>query len=77
MSDMDNKWTVIDSTSSHHRSEKKKIKSFPTLHEAQMFIDNENMKGVFKIRGLAPEKRVESNYIEQMVLLPELKLEEE
>jgi len=77
MSDMNNKWTVVNPHVSTFRSEAKKVKSFPTLHEAAMFIEKEAMKGIYKIRGIAAEKRVDSNYIEQMVLLPELKLEEE
>jgi hypothetical protein len=77
MKDMNNKWTVVNPHVSTFRSEAKKIKAFATLHEAAMFIEKEAMKGIYKIRGVAPEKRVDSNYIEQMVLLPELKLEEE
>lgn len=77
MNDMNNVWTVVNPQGSTFRSEAKKIKAFPTLHEAEMFIEKEGMKGIYKIRGIAPEKRVDSNYIEQMVLLPELKLEDE
>ncbi len=77
MSNIENKWKVIEPLSRCIPSDVRNVKSFVTLAEASDYIEAENMKGVYKIRGILPKKNKVENYIEEMVLLPELKLEEE
>jgi hypothetical protein len=76
MSDVENRWTVIEPLSRCIPSDVRNVKSFVTLVEASDYIEAENMKGVYKIRGILPKKNKVENYIEEMVLLPEHREEE-
>jgi len=77
MRDMEKRWQVIEPLSRCLPSERRNVKAFVTLAEAEDYIAAENMKGVYKIRGIMPKKNKVSNYIEEMVLLPEINLEDE